>query len=263
MCRLLGFVSASEEQLSHPILYASHSIRAQSLRDRQSQKPNDAGWGYGIWNDRPEIVKRLTKPATDPLFPEMAEKPYRRMLLHIRRASAGGLSCENTHPFLFNNQLIFAHNGTIDRFEKVRNQAIGRLPAHFRDGILGRTDSEYLMYLFLHHLLRGDSPDSENLQSFRLALAQTIATAEQLADEAGAEYPPELNFIFLTKHFLIATKVLYWLGFYEGVRNGLMITSEPVEPGDGWASIGEREMIAVRRDASYELLSLATFKGRT
>ena len=259
MCRLFGSVSAEPQFLAHYILSAENSMLAQSRCDHQSRKPNDAGWGYGIWDEHPEVIKQPSKPYEDEQFRALTDRPFRRMLLHIRRASAGGISPNNTHPFLFEDKLIFAHNGTIGRFDLVRDKAVSRLPVNFRNRLLGVTDSEFLMYLFLDYLLKIDTPETENIESFRRALSGTISAAEQLAHEAGAEDLPELNFIFLTKHFLIATKILYWLGFYDNRRDGLIITSEPAVSGDGWIPLNDREMIVVRRDASYERLQLNTY----
>lgn len=258
MCRLFGCVSAEPRFPAHFILDAENSMLVQSQCDLESRKPNDAGWGYGIWDEQPEVIKHPSKPCEDELFRTLPARPFRRMMLHIRRASAGGVSTHNTHPFRFEDKLIFAHNGTIDKFESVRDKAVSRLPANLRNRLLGETDSEFLMYLFLDYLLRIDTPETETIESFRSALSATISAAEQLACEAGAGKPPELNFIFLTKHFLIATKILYWLGFYDTRRNSVIITSEPAEPGDGWIPLNDREMIVIRRDASYERLQLNT-----
>lgn len=256
MCRLVGFSGPVLQDLSYPLLTAPNALRNQSRCDTQSGKPNDAGWGFGFWDDsNPEIVKHPTAAAEDPVFEITAQRACRRMIAHIRRASTGGIAPENTHPFGFENRLVFAHNGSIDRFDSIRHQAVSELPADFRPRITGRTDSEYILYLFLSELFAIDQPETENIRSFQTALERTIIRCRQWAAQAAGDDPPELNFMFLTKHFLISTKVLYWLGFYK-VGGGTLITSEPLASGDGWQPLDENTMIAVRRDGRHEIINL-------
>jgi glutamine amidotransferase len=257
MCRLLGYAGPEPIDLMHPVLQAPNAMIAQSRRDTESGKPNDAGWGYGLWNNAiPSVIKQPTKPAEDPDFSVPAQTSCKRLILHIRRASAGRVAMENTHPFQFVNQLIFAHNGSIDKFDTIRDYAIQLLPVEHRNVIKGATDSEFIMHLFLSELYRLDTPDTARITSFRKALQSTIHQCRQLAEKARGDDPPELNFMFLTKHFLISTKVLYWLGFYPSYRGGTLITSEPLETDDGWQPLEENTMIVARRDGRYEILNL-------
>ena len=61
--------------------------------------------------------------------------PPNILIAHVRAASSGGVSIENTHPFIFNG-VVLAHNGTVTG-----------LPADRSGRAEGETDSELLALL--------------------------------------------------------------------------------------------------------------------
>jgi len=246
--------------LKKEILEDSNALVHQSVCDRDVCKPNDDGWGYGFSRDsRFQVVKAATRPHQDRQFADIAATPFERVLVHIRRASVGEVSKENTHPWQLDNELVFAHNGSIYGFDKIRHEAVEQLPVTLRDRMVGTTDSEFAMYLFVSHLLKSDKLDSRNLTSFRAALHDTMDVLRQWSVKAGETKLPKLNFMFMTKYFLIATRVIHSLGFYPDRPSGSLITSEPLNDNDDWREMEEDTMIAVwaeKTKIQYEIMSI-------
>jgi predicted glutamine amidotransferase len=257
MCRLLGFRGKTPIDLRGEILDYPNAILHQSVCDRDACKPNDDGWGYGFVRGNVfSVVKEATAPRNDPSFHDLAAQPFDSVLLHIRRASVGNVKKENTHPFQWKDELIFAHNGSIYGFDKIRDEAVQLLSPELRKGIQGQTDSEYAMVLFIHYLLESDALSSENISSFRIALSETMRTCRALSEKSGAGKPPKLNFMLMTKYFLVATRAGHTLGFYKGYRDGVLVTSEPLRDGDAWRAMEEDTMIALEPDGQCELMAV-------
>jgi len=90
---------------------------------------------------------------------------------HVRLATVGkeGRS-ENTAPYRFRSWL-FAHNGTVDKFEEVRQHLRSHIPDFLQRNIRGQTESEHLMHLFLAFMFDGGKLDDPNLPALDAAAA--------------------------------------------------------------------------------------------
>ena len=114
------------------LLEAPDSLAAQSRR-------NPDGYGLGVFADdgSPDVDQRPAAAYEDERFArEAREEESSTFAAHVRYASTGRVSLENTHPFEQRGRL-FAHNGAILDLEK--------LDAHlgdYRDLVAGETDSE-------------------------------------------------------------------------------------------------------------------------
>lgn len=51
-------------------------------------------------------------------------------LAHIRAATEGGVSLDNSHPFRY-KQYLLMHNGGIRNFVKIKRDLINRLSNHY------------------------------------------------------------------------------------------------------------------------------------
>jgi len=104
------------------------------------------GWG-AVYEDqgRLQIQRSLAACWDDPSIEKLRDR--RVFLLHARKASVGGVTLEDTHPFereIDGARWFFCHNGT------VRDP----LPAPLAP-TQGNTDSEGLFHLLLPHLHQG------------------------------------------------------------------------------------------------------------
>ncbi len=254
MCRLLGYRGTNPVDLRKEILEYPNAMIQQSVCDRDACKPNDDGWGYGfVRGNIFSVIKEPAAPKNDLRFSEYAAQEFDRVMVHIRRASVGNQAKNNTHPFQWDDELIFAHNGSIYGFDQIRHEALQLLSPELRNRIHGETDSEYAMHLFIHYLTKVDQLDSGKLSSFQKAFSETVRTCRALTEKSGSEKPPKLNFMAITKNFLLATKIVHSLGFYDNYMGGTLITSEALTDGDGWRSMEEDTMIGLLANGRYEM----------
>ena len=113
------------------LLEAPDSLAAQSRR-------NPDGYGLGVFADdgSPDVDQRPAAAYEDERFArEAREEESSTFAAHVRYASTGRVSLENTHPFEQRGRL-FAHNGAILDLEKLD----GHL-GDYRDLVAGETDS--------------------------------------------------------------------------------------------------------------------------
>ncbi len=138
MCRLLGVVFRKDfpkETLSElKILSEIGQIPGEELRGHRD------GWGIASFQDgRPFYLGRSTRPAfSDASYNRAVEAVGRIrtpnvLIAHVRAASSGGVSLENTHPFIVDG-MVFAHNGTVtgltpDSLGKAKGQTDSELIA--------------------------------------------------------------------------------------------------------------------------------------
>jgi predicted glutamine amidotransferase len=114
------------------LLQAEDSLVVQSRRD-----PDGTGLGYFGADGRPRVDKRPIAAFEDRAFArEGREVRSETFVAHIRYASTGGLTVENTHPFEQQDRLL-AHNGVIGDLPKLETRL-----GSYRSLVGGDTDSE-------------------------------------------------------------------------------------------------------------------------
>ncbi|MGZ4174200.1 MAG: class II glutamine amidotransferase [Solirubrobacteraceae bacterium] len=109
MCRLFGMSAGRHfAQAAFWLLDAPDSLVQQSHRE-----PDGAGIGWFSPEGAPHVHKRPIAAYDDAQFARDAHHvDSRTFIAHVRFASSGGLTVENTHPFKERGRL-FAHNGVI------------------------------------------------------------------------------------------------------------------------------------------------------
>jgi predicted glutamine amidotransferase len=145
MCRLFGMSGGSEPvRATFWLLEAPDSLAQQSRRE-----PDGTGLGWFDADGTPEVSKQPLAAYEDHKFAQEAkEVESRTFVAHVRYASTGGLTTENTHPFELDNRL-FAHNGVI--------AGLDELDAHLGDDrelVRGETDSERFFALITREARR-------------------------------------------------------------------------------------------------------------
>src|SRR5204862_6521964 len=184
MCRVLGCVASEPVSLRHELLEAENPMI------RQSEK-HDSGWGLAVYRraegEQPSCMRFPQAAYEDLGFRAATDSRGRIFNVHVRRATMGGLSPENTHPFCLGNY-SFSHNGTVLRFTRLMEN--GARPPK------GQTDSEHLF-----NFLMSDFDPGDVLGSLRSCIERTIG----LSNFSG------LNFLFSDGERLYA----YRLGVFE------------------------------------------------
>jgi predicted glutamine amidotransferase len=221
MCRILGCVAAEPVALTHELLHAENPLIRQS-------EEHDSGWGMSVYEraegNEPVCVHFPNAAFQDPGFTEATELRGRIFNVHLRRATMGGLTLENTHPFCLGNY-SFGHNGTIIRFPRLLE--LGAAKPN------GTTDSEHFFNLLMRDFDPGDVPKS---------LRHTVTAVIDHSSFSG------LNFLFSDGERLYAYKLgifsLHWLA-----RPGqLLVASEKITEEEPWHSVHDDVLLVLDPD---------------
>jgi glutamine amidotransferase len=133
VCRLFGLTAGWRPvRATFWLLEAPDSLAEQSRR-------NPDGYGIATYeaDGSVRIDKRPAAAYEDELFArEAKELESPTFVAHVRYASIGGLTVENTHPFEQRGR-VFAHNGHIGDLPTLESRL-----GEYRDLVLGDTDSE-------------------------------------------------------------------------------------------------------------------------
>lgn len=218
MCRVFGCVAAEPVSIRHELLEAENPLIRQS-------EEHDSGWGMAVYEraegGEPALVRFPEAAHAGEQFVRATELRGRVFNVHVRRATMGELSLENTHPFCLGSYTL-GHNGTIVRYPRLLEPGMRR-PA-------GDTDSEHLFNLLMHDFDRGDAVGS---------LRAAIRTAVERSPFSG------LNVLFSDGERLFA----YRLGFFELhwlARPGqLLVASERVTDEPGWHSVQQDVLLTL------------------
>jgi glutamine amidotransferase len=214
MCRLYGFRGTEPTRLECSLVRAQNALMAQSRRDREGLT-HGHGWGVAEHPDGvPFVEKQAWAAYHGEHFKKTAARLYSRAAIaHVRRATVGPASLENTHPFV-HGVWLFAHNGTVPNFERVRERLLPELDEPHRSEIHGTTDSEhvfrYLLTLWQRH------PDRPLIDTLRDGLEQVIAWAIEI--DAAAKI--SLNVLWTNGDRLVGSRLNRTLWYLE--REGLV-----------------------------------------
>ncbi len=228
MCRLFGQHAHPGLDLCEPLCSAENALRFQAHK-------HPHGWGIGWYRQGvPERRLGLLPAHHDEAFVEAARAACSGVVLaHVRDASIGPITAENTHPFA-HGRWLFAHNGTIARFKRsrrVREAILAEVDLDLRPLVRGDTDSERCFFLFLSRLRARVRLDRARVEDVRRALAETSAAVAAIAD-AGirTEKPSSMNFLVSDGRVLAACRrgrTLH-LAADAGPRHAFVVASERI-----------------------------------
>jgi predicted glutamine amidotransferase len=143
MCRLLGLTAGREPiSASFWLLDAPDSLEVQSRR-------NADGSGIGFFDPAgtPVLDKQPEAAFQDEEFTREAKQARSPVFVaHVRWASVGGRTVQNTHPFAMQGR-VMAHNGGLGDVGRLAEQ-LGR----YRQLVLGETDSEHYFALITQQI---------------------------------------------------------------------------------------------------------------
>ncbi|MFT4020250.1 MAG: class II glutamine amidotransferase [Acinetobacter sp.] len=194
MCQLLGMNCATPTDITF-------SFRGFSQRAGITSNHCD-GFGIAFFEDKAcRLFVDNQSALASPIAELVRNYPIksRNVIAHIRKATQGKITLENSHPFqreLWGRQWIFAHNGDLHGF---------KAPLSGRFTPVGNTDSEYAFCYFLDQLVEqfgyDDHPDLDRITDVIEVVAPKIA-------EFGT-----LNFCLSNGQALwsYATSKLHWL----------------------------------------------------
>lgn len=203
MCRLFGFRSAVPSKAHRSLLQAENAL------GRQSHLHPD-GWGIGWFvDDEAYIIKSANAAHACERFQRAsAVLTSHTFLVHVRRATVGVIDHLNAHPFR-HGRWLFAHNGTIFDFERVRSWLMDAIDPAFQPLILGDTDSEHLFYFLLSRLVHAGNDRTGREASPTHNVAKTVRDALYELDEVAVAHGarrPIVNVLLTDGRMMVAHK---------------------------------------------------------
>jgi len=217
MCRMLGCVSQDRSSLRHELLEAERAL----LRDGD---PDPSGWGIAVYphgdGEQPDCTHC---PDGTSSADGAADKRGRILMAHVRGATQGDLTEENTHPFCL-GEYAFCHSGDLANHDKLLGLPDGAGPQ-------GQTDSERLF----HRLLREVDPTSDAvIEGLRRAVS-AAATCGPLS---------ALNFLFADGEHLYAYRLggyeLHWLA-----REGQVLVASERVTDEPWHDVRQDVLLVL------------------
>lgn len=218
-----------------------------------------SGWGLAAWADGRPVVRKEPVAADDPksgwrdAARAVADAPL--VLAHLRKASIGRVSVENTHPFAF-GAWSFAHNGTVYGLDAGRDALLAGLDADVRGNVRGTTDSELAAHLFLQRLRDGPAGLAPTPEHAADALAAT-ATMIRRAFPGDPLHPSKTTFLAGNGAWVVGHRRGKELAYYQGDGHAV-VASQPIGPHpEAWRAVPDGASL-VLKDGRVHLTRVGT-----
>lgn len=257
MCRLFGMIGGAERvDAKFWLLDAPDSMLLQSRK-----QPDGAGLGWYDEHKRPQRENDTLAAHADIDFVRQARLICSTSsIAHLRFASTGAVSSENTHPFE-QNGLLFAHNGEVGEIDRIKQ----RLSPEFQALVQGQTDSECIFALITQEIAQHDGDVSAAITAAATWVAQHLPVFA-------------LNMVLIGPHDLWALRYparheLHVLDRQAGGTHGdrefvgvgsegrmrvesptlaahrsVVVASEQLDSHPGWSALDPGELLHVGRD---------------
>ena len=209
MCRFYALRASEQTRVECALVNSQNALMQQSRGD-EGGLVHGHGWGVADYPDGLPIVERQTWAAyRGEHFKKKAARVYARTVVaHVRRATVGEPSIENTHPFT-HGRWIFAHNGTVPNFERVRVPMLEATDNLHRNEIEGTTDSELVFRYILSQWMR--YPEAGLLATVRRSVEEILRWCHDVDGSA----PIGLNIVLTNGERLVGTRLGRTLWFLE------------------------------------------------
>ena len=263
MCRLFG-MSGGPQRVAATfwLLEAPDSLAKQSRRE-----PDGTGLGTFTEDGQPVVSKQPLAAYEDDEFARLAQEvTSHTFVAHVRYASTGALTPENTHPFEQAGRL-FAHNGVIEDLERLDAEL-----GDARELVKGETDSERYFALITREIERtGDVQDgieratnwiADNLPVFALNFV-LVAPSELWA----FRYPDTHPLCVLERvaggpsghRHLEQASARGSIRVRSGdmaTSRGVVVATEPMDEDDGWRNLGSGDLVHVDEDQNVDVTAV-------
>ena len=146
MFRLLAIIPKYSKAIISDALLEFRKLAECGFVPEDATKGHKDGWGIGAIKNKLIFCEKNTGNAlTDKNFENFIKTAQVQtadvIMAHLRKASVGGVSINNTHPFIYKG-FVFCHNGSIFESHKIN------LKPKFANLVKGETDSEkFFLYL--------------------------------------------------------------------------------------------------------------------
>ena len=244
MCRLLAYLGESIT-ISSILLQPAHSLIKQSTHSQESHiMVNGDGFGMSWYvpnHTEPALFKTLNPAWNEPNLHDLCKKTQSHCInAHIRAATNGNISRNNSHPCRFKN-LSMMHNGTVGGFIDIKRPIRNLLCDDTYNWIEGQTDSEHFFALVMNFMMKLNfdinTLDGDEMKScFEVSVATILDLLNQHSDHSVFS----LNTIITNGDHLLATRyandpnemrTLYYMtgNHFECTNNGHKIIANHCE----------------------------------
>ncbi len=269
MCRLYAMLASHSMGVQVDLLESSNSLLCQSRCDALKRTHPD-GWGLVTYPSGLVHRVRSTEPAFmgDGFAMASHRAKSRCVIAHIRLASKGNRKPENCHPFVFGNW-SFAHNGTVNAIEVIRQSLVDELPKAMAHAIEGETDSEVLFLWLLNRLRRAKTIRHDRCVSLSMMLEVLAHSLAEIAVmDANAQNSPDqpkttkLTVVLTNGRVMLASCLghpLFWLARKFDAdtatdRHSVVLASERLSD-EPWNELDNASVIGVSNSGKVSTLA--------
>jgi len=270
MCRLYALRANEPTRVECSLVRAQNALMAQSQGDRQGLM-HGHGWGVADYADGLPLIERNTWAAYHgEHFQKKAARVYAHTVVaHVRRATVGPPSLVNTHPFHY-GRWIFAHNGTVPHFDRLRETFLQHTDPVQHESIHGSTDSEHIFHYLL--TLWARDPHADLLETVRSGLQRITGWCREIDPKA----PVSLNIVLTDGDHLVGARLNRSLWYLErdhtfvcpicgkphahhepvvGYRS-VEVASEPLTDEKEWKGVPDATVYSVDPDFALRFVPL-------
>jgi predicted glutamine amidotransferase len=251
MCRLFGLTSGTVPvRATFWLLDAPDSLEAQSHR-------NADGSGIGFFDSggAPVLDKQPEPAFSDEEFiREARQAESATFVAHVRWASTGGRTVQNTHPFTMQGR-IMAHNGGFGELPRLEEQL-----GSYASLVLGDTDSERYFALIAEQTdaHRGDVGAGITAAASWIAAHLPVSSLNTIVTAPGElwalRYPAAHALHILERpagpelHVRSATSSIHAAALKD--TPSVVVASEELDGESGWRTLAPGELVHVGPDLS-------------
>jgi predicted glutamine amidotransferase len=253
MCRLFGLTSGTTPvRATFWLLDAPDSLEAQSHR-------NADGSGIGFFDSAGvPVLDKQPEPAfrDEEFVHEARQAESATFVAHVRWASTGGRTFQNTHPFAMRGR-IMAHNGGFGELPRLEEQL-----GSYASLVLGDTDSERYFALIIQQTEAhgGDVGAGITAAAGWIAAHLPVSSLNAIVTAPGElwalRYPAQHALHILERpagpelHVRSATSSVHAPALAD--TPSVVVASEELDGENAWRMLAPGELVHVRPDLSVD-----------